>query len=958
MGRRSPLRFVRAPLLGILVLGCVVSAQETEERIESDLEYARELVSRFGYADLAEEILEGLERAGIPAEFTDDLALVRCRIRLLAAQRAKKTSRKLELYEEAFSAYEELLDGEPDWRVDRQAVGEYLDAVIVYARLTELMLGLAEEDEAEDLRQRMSWVLVSGLEETGIRGGGKGPTPEEKIEQARRRLQRAEMLIVFAKVSQAGTFMLAQADNILEDLDPPTGEMSGWRLNLYILLAESKLAQGDHAYAADFGEYVFELMVPSTEKMRAEIGWDSIPIDYKARRWDIVERVTGDLLRSLVALGDMGKACEWALHFHDSWKRDGFTLSPDGHLALLEVSRALLESGGWVGGRIGQEDLRWFETEEAMHEAGFAGARSTRRAVDLAFSLALHVDRENRGNLLQRYAQRHLTEIRDRTDVVLAPEVLFDIARAEYEAGRYPQAREALKDVLRAIGPDDEATKRFLVPRVLYYLGQTLQGMERPLEAAMVFREAVTTWRGDPEYDGRNARSFYEAMRGIRHAAPDDERIRRLGHEAEEIVVSVPSAAVDDVKWYQGERLFAEGRYEEARAKCLEVGEEHVNHERALVKAALCLYKLSDVEGARAEFVRYIQEIVPRLSALPTSPEKDQARRMARAQAVFYLGRIAWSKADYERVVELYTDFERRFPKQTSYAPNALQMLLRSHLGLGNGGEARTTLARLRETFPGDRVTGAAALHIYTLARTELAAAEREEDAEQVPALKREMADCLGLANEIDPEPGFANLRGESTLWIELEEWKRAEGVVRRTLEAFGDERSADIEKYVKPDLGLCLLRQKRLAEAFEVLDPLFPDPTDPEDMRKPSAEVTERWCRAVCGWLEGDAEEIVVVPGVGDAAALEKASERWLHLTNHERDRGLAWQKPWYERKLDLLYCWYRWGLVDSSRRESCRLLIADFRDYAGPLFEHVRDACEDEVLQRHFLWLWERVR
>jgi len=643
---------------------------------------------------------------------------------------------------------------------------------------------------------------------------------------------------------------------------------------------------------------------------------------------------------------------------HDSWKREGFTLSPDGHLALLAVSHALLECGGWVGGRIGQEDLRWFETEEAMREAGFSGSRNTRRAADLAFSLALHVDRENRGNLLQRYAQRHLTEIRDRADVELSPEVLFDIARTEYEAGRYLQARVALKDVLRAIDPDDEATKRYLVPRVLYYLGQTLQGMDRPLEAAMVFQEAVTTWQGDPEYDERNARCFYETMGGLLRAAPDDERIRDLWLEAENVVIIVPSTDVDDILWRQAERLFSERRYEEARAKYLKLDEEHVSHERALVKAALCLYRLSDVEQARVEFARYLEEILPRLQARPTSPAKVQARQMARAQSVFYLGRIAWSKADYERVVELYTDFERRFPKQTSYSPSALKMLLQSHMGLRNGDEARKILARMREKFPDDRATGVAALHIYTLAKTELAAAERAEDAEQALELKREMADCLGLANEIDPDPGFANLRRESTLWIELEEWKRAETVLRRTLVIFGDDPDAENEKYVQPDLGLCLLRQKRLAEALEVLDSLFPDPDDPEDTRKPSAEVTERWCRAVCGWLEGDAEEIVVVPGVGDAAALEKASERWLMLTNQERDRGNAWEKPWYERKLDLLYCWYRWGQVDSSRRESCKRLVADFRDYAGPLFEHVRDACEDEVLQRRFQWLWERVR
>ena len=78
-----------------------------------------------------------------------------------------------------------------------------------------------------------------------------------------------------------------------------------------------------------------------------------------------------------------------------------------------------------------------------------------------------------------------------------------------------------------------------------------------------------------------------------------------------------------------------------------------------------------------------------------------------------------------------------------------------------------------------------------------------------------------------------------------------AEEVLRATLAAFGDDpaRAEVLETFVRPELGRALLGQRRVAEAFAVLDPLVAK--DPADARRPGAELARDWCRAVAGWVE-----------------------------------------------------------------------------------------------------------
>lgn len=963
--RSTPIRLGILALFGPLLLASDLQAQQRSEAlVKSDIAFARGLASRFQYVDLAEEILVKLDSERKSKGLTEELGLAKCDVYYEGARREGDKTERLALYTKAMTSYEEFIDQNPFSEFLKQAERSYVDLCNAYSSVMERTAEDLVGDEAEALRARIREVLEKGLERTGELLDDfldSELSPQEKLEKWRLMLNRGQMLITFAKASEEGTFLFGQADKTLEDLAMEATETSGWGMNAFLLLAKSKIAQGEYYDAAAFAEFVVNHMVPIEAEKRAELGWDEISPDYKAKRWELVERGAVDLLAAYSALGDTSGACGWALHFHNSWKRDGFDLQPVGYLSLLEVGRVLLASGGYVGGSIATGELQWFETMEAMSEAGFTGRRDSRSAVDLALSIAQQVNDENPKNILRVYAQKLISEIRDLPGVILAPEVLFEAAQGEFNDGNYRDAYDALRGVLRALDSQDEATRRTFAPQVYHYMARALTKLERPLEAALTYKEAVTTWRGDLEFDPKNAQGYYKAIGEVRRGAGGDNLINQMWLEAEQFVVDQESKNIGDIVWRQSERMYADQDYEGAREKYLTVEQKEDTYEQALVKAALCLYKIKDIPAAEKEFKEYLEVFVPDPLNIVNTGSKKLARSMARAQATFYVGRIAYQRTDYEGVIAAFSGYEKEFPDQTSYAPNALYMLLMSHLGLKQFPEARTTHATMRKMFPTHKTTGTGALQIYLITKSEYEAATAANEAERAQELRLQMAEFIKISNDLSAKPSFVNLRTETALWIELGVWEHGESSARKTLVFENDPTlAADLDKYVRPDLAQCLLEQHRVPEAFELLDPLVPDPDVKEDDRKVAGAVTANWCRAVCGWIEGDAQNIVEIPGVGDAENLEDAGKLWSKLAAGEDAKELKWKADWYEYKFQLFYSYYRWGQLDSAQLETCQRLLTDFRQLVNdPSMKVVADACGgDDVLQKRYLWLWDKVR
>jgi tetratricopeptide (TPR) repeat protein len=803
-------------------------------------------------------------------------------------------------------------------------------------------------------------VLEEGLERTSkLKEAFSKPelTQAEKLDKWRLMLDRAQMLITLGNVTPDPEFLYSQAQKELERMASEAGETTGPGLNAFLALAKLYRQRGMYVPAFDFAHFVATTAVPVDG---AAPEWKDVPFEAKAERFKLVEFATPDLVESLAAAGQTAKSTEWALYYFNVWRREGFELSPYGYRALLSAARTLMDAGGHVGGSMTQGNLRWFETEEDMSKAGFS-ARDSRSALDLALSTAQEVNDANKGNVLQVRAQKLIADVISRPGVVVSPEVLVQAAEGEYNSAsapaEYVAAIDACKNVMRALESRDEATQREYMPKALYLTGRSFSKLGRPLEAAMAYRDVVTTWKGDPEIQPLAAQGYYSEIGAVRRAASGDKLIEEKYLEAERILIESQKegqSGAEVVKWRQGERAYDQKKYDDARKSYLTVGPSADEHEKAIVKAALCLYQVNDKDAAAKEFDAYLTKFVADPRNAITGTRKLAARDEARAQATYYLGKMAFDAQEYAEAIRHLSGYEQKFPEQNDYAPRALYMVALSQLAQLDLAGAKATAATLEKTYPTSTFTGRTAFAVFQHLKAEQEKAEKAGDLAQSRALEQEMAHQVRVSNRTATEPSFANLRVESTLWLDIGDWKAAEETLTATVKAFEADaaRAEDLEKFVLPDLGRALLGQQRVPEAFAVLDPLVPK--DDSDPRKPSSSVVRDWSRALAGWVEGDASKVVEVPGVG--GDFKRAVDLTLKLADQEKDK---WTCPWYELKFAQAYALLQWSKIDSTQRDVAKRVVDDIASQLGdPDMKGIAEECGDDVLRKRFLWLRNELR
>ena len=960
------LRAFAAGLLASLALTSAPAAQRADALVRADLAFASGLSERYRYADLAENVIGTVESGGVTENMSETVALTKCDVLANGARFSGNPEERLELHVKALEAYDSFLEDYPYSDLVTDAERAYVDITNRYAQHLEQDLQEAVGAEAETLRESIKETLDGGLERvrTLIETYEDDPelSPSEELEMYGFVLRRGQMLTTRAQIAEDGTFYFAQAEQVLEDLAAAMDQTS-MGLQAYLQLAKVKSLQGEYLDAADFAAYVVDFVVPMDPAAREDPNWTELSQDERQRRFRIVQLGMVDLLEAYNNAGESASAVDAALYYYNVWKSEGYELNPLGYLSLLGVAKTLLDAGGFVGGGLVDGNLQWFETSDEMSQAGFRSGRESRSAIELALRTAKEVNEANRGNVLQVRAQKLISEIVDRPGVALSPDVLLEAAEGELNSRNYPAALNTYKRLLALLDRQDDATKLDQMPSALNGIAKCLERLERPLEAAMAYREAATTWKGDPEFQVKNAEGYYRALEKVRRSDPSDDLIGSLYLQAENLVAEAAAGGGGSVEihWKKGERAYRDKDYAAARQEYLLVDPGDEAYEKALVKATLCTYKLGDLAGANDEFESYLTSFVPDPANTVTTKDKIDAREAAKAMATYYVGFIAKKNGDWTRVETWLDDFDEKFGTQKNYAATAMRLLLQAKEAQKDFAGVRDVLERMRTKYGAHPQTAAAAGDAAGALKGLIEAAVKDEDAEKADRLRAERAQYLNLANEASTKPSFSGLRNESSLWVELEEWEKAEAALRKLVAAFGkdDARAKDMQRFVLPDLGLALLEQKRVPEALEVLDPLVPDPDDKDDPRRPGASTVRHWARAISGWVEGDADTIVEVPGAGaDDAAFEKATKLYLQLTRQE-ERENKWECAWYELKFENFYAFYRWGQLDSSKLASTKGFLEDLRSAAqDPEFLLVTEKCGGETLRKRFLWLWDKVR
>ena len=707
---------------------------------------------------------------------------------------------------------------------------------------------------------------------------------------ARFALARAELLLHLGRTSAEPAPFLERARAACEALAREHAPTSAAGFQARLLSSRIERAAASPREAAVWAAQVADAAVPQDLELPA---WRELPAEVRAQRFGLLELALVELVPALLDAGDAAGARTWSLRFLAAWKRERFVPSLAGHVALLAVARALAAAPdpvpGSLAGSLARGDLAWRDGEESS---------------GLAFALALadQIVHANRGNALEREARILLGELIERPGAPRSAELLLEAA----------EGRLALGD---------------------------------PLGAARAFRAAARAPTADAELRARIALGFHGATTV---AGPDDPDAAALLAEAEDAVLTAApdSASADAIHWARAERARAAGDRAGARAHYLALAQTAERHAPARVQAALCLLP-EDPAGARAELVQALE----RLEA--AGDPADPAREAASAAARLALGRLAGGADDHDSVLRWLADWVERFPAREEDAPEVLSLLVTARLARGDLEGARADFARLHERSAANPWTARAALELYRSLDAAEGAAAESGARERAAALRRERARCLSVLNAA-PDASFANLALEAKLWLALLEWDSAERALRAALALHGTDPGlrAQLDGFVRPELGSVLLELDRAGEAFEVLDPLLPE----DGAVRPPPSLVRRWCRSVTGWID---EEGVERRGVGGAENLARAVSLLEQLARLEESAGaLAENCEWLELQLEIAHALRQAGRTDPGAHALAARRIDELRAVlAGPAGTAPAEPCTD-ALRRRLRWYSEHAR
>jgi hypothetical protein len=941
-------------------------AQMSDAEVADEIDFARGLASEWGFVDLAERVIERVERQGVSTRMKEELGLLKCDIYAIGALRNPDPASRDELLKQSLDSYEDFIDKNKFSQKKDAAEMAFVSTSYLYARSLAQGLEEAVGEQAEDLSKELTDSLTKaiGLSADLIRSLEVSPdlSDSERRDLYDLLYNRGAMLLLLAQNQEEGTFNFQQAHDSLEKLADVAGEGSPHGLRAFIGIGDVYSAQGEWESAADFYGFVTELAIPSSADDWSEASEGMSP-DEKQKRFLFVQLGTAGLVTALANGGKDEEACAQGLRFHNIMNSEGLELvAPYGDLSLLALAQVLVDTGGHVGGNLSNGTVQWYETRAEM-QAAHSRTRDQRSALDLALQLAQQVNDSNKGNVLQVRAQKLIAEIITRPGVDVDPSVLAEAAQGKYSDKDYYGAIESYKRVLAALEHQDQMVRADNGAKALHYLGLSLKRLDRNLEAAMVFEEAYDNWRGDPEYDEFNAKGFYDSIRQVRQTIKGDAIVDRLFSKSETAVKETSTGSqAGDIAYREAERVYSDREYESARDLFAKVPDNAQSYEKAIAYQGVCAYQVNDYPAAIGLFKDYLEKFV-KDPINATTDQRRLARRLeARSIATFYWGlaqfQIATEKedqaqpaapSDWQAVIDVLSGFEDEFTSQDQLSPAAMYRVLIAHQKLEQEQEVDRVYEKMIKRFGESTWTGRASIDIYQILRD-----EREKiltsDLEKAEKLLRQMARFMQVGNMTSPNPVFSNLRLESRHWMELEEWATAqavlEGIITRFRNSSNAKEAEDVRTYVIPDLGRAYYEQRKVTEATEILRPIMDDTT-----QSPSRETAHIYARCLAGWVEveeaGGRLQIVRIPGTGTQDSdFEQATKLSEQLASGQE----TWTDDWLVFKFDGLYATLQWGQVDGKKLESVKRLLSAFtQEYGGARFPDLKN----KALREKFAWL-----
>ncbi|MCC7013026.1 MAG: hypothetical protein IT454_10730 [Planctomycetes bacterium] len=953
--------------------------QKSEAEIRADLAFARGLADR-GLVDLSEEILQKVESGELNDRLQSEVRLVRCES-LVAAAQADATKRE-GLLKKAIEEYQFAADrGRNDAELARKANAGVVQVSSQYVRTLAAKLEDANAADAVTIKAEMERVLEAANNKvTDLIDQAEKDFSGPDVSTAAKRplfellLNQGDLMLQWAKIAKdsAGA-KFTRSFNAYQKLSDSAEEGSPWSLRAMIGIGDNYIAQSEGAEspeaskthredAAAFYEFAVNFSIPADPELWAQAKnpqeGDKMTKDEIQSRFLFVQMGTPGLLRALIANGDSEKAVKtWCMHFYNTWKGEDIELEgATGYLALLEVARSLINQGGYIiprKGGAGAKTYDWVQTYEEASKETPKGQIKT--ALDFAVQLAQTTASDNKGTNLQIRAQKVIGEVIARPGAKLDPAILLDAAMGEYAEQNWSNAIDGMKRVIVSLDDKDTATRQETMPKVLFHLGTSYMKLDRNLEAAAVFEHALEFWQGDPAIDPNNAAGLSKSVATLKRTIKGDAAIDALSSKADnyEKSVNAGSNRGEEIKFREAEKLYADQKFEDAKAKYASVGNAAESYEKALVNVGVCEFKLKRYDAATKIFRDYLKDFVNAAANQTIDARKLAARKSATANATFYWGLTEFNlatdgKGDWNKVLEQLSDFHVKFPEQTALAPAAMYRALIAYGRLDKQDKVKELLALMLQKFPDDRWTGNASVESYKLLKDQHTA---EKDEAKKKALLREMALNLQTVNRTSQSPKFDNMRTESRHWMDLGEWATAEELLTRIVNQFAKDTKLeeDFQKYVYPDLGEALLLQHKAEAAMTALAPLMAESAKFKANRNTAYD----YIRAVVGYPEWDGKKIQQHAGAG--ASIEDFDKAFKPL-NQLVEGTEKWTKDWYQFKALQIFALTRAAQFNGKRMDDAKSAMAWMQTQLGAQqFKHENMPEETRQL---FLWLAATVK
>ncbi|KAA3608153.1 MAG: hypothetical protein DWQ01_13860 [Planctomycetota bacterium] len=939
-----------------ILLFALAGFQEPESgdffaRREAD--FARALTLELGFDQLAEEVLQTSMEASSSKAGRSELLLALCDVRRLAAARAQILDERLEMLGSAAEAYREFLDSSSSLQQIRKARNNLTLVVYNYGQtLQDLFISLGvDEEQRKGFLEQGDPIFQSGLEACNeLINDYQSLEEGEAKEAAANTLYRPALfyrsLIYFywGLVSQPGSVdrreYMRRASDMLESFAIEVGQGSIAGLRAFKYMGDVYLAQESPDDAEIYYDYVIENAVPEDWEERG-----MTPSEVDGRRNVSQEGFLGKMLM----YGSQGLTRE-SLQLGETfltWEVDnGVLLSDDGYRVLLRYAEALTDSG----------------------------------AIGEAIDQAQRVQRENSG---KGYLILEAREVLQSIIAAAPPEaefdltVLYDAAKGAYDGKRFENAISLFQLLIQRMGNTRQA-ERFGA-QAYYYLGRSWMQTNHLLEAGVAFELGFDQFPDDPDFADRNARGWVAIAEPMKNRVRGDQALENWYQGALDAVKSAsggntPEAllwrkAKDDYDKAQEARRNLRGKeadaqatraalaaYDQAVRSMEQIQRSNTYYENALVHIGLSHYhKMNWDTGAAKDafkaFNDYIEKFIPNPQNTPSDAQGRRLRKNNWALADYYRGQVRLRQAKsgrrelFEDVLDLYEGYLERHPEQgPQFGAATLKDRVDAFIALGRIDEAIAEYEKLVSSNLSRTFQRLAAISLYQYYRWRMDQTADDEAAQQ--AARKEAANYLSVANQLDPNPSLVYKYVEANLRADLGEHSTATQLLESILRKFKGTPELEQRLYnIEMDLVEAYLAQDKTGPANDIVQRYLNDPKSANKIRVISNSV-----KVLGGYPLLREGRIVHVPGQESTEAFKQAEELvsiLVRLAESDQEFPNKFDNPdYWTARAAQAYLYYKRAAKDSTYKGKHRNLIESMRRLAPDLGAAVAPKEVPEIL------------